>query len=176
MKKLGQSYSILLFLMLAASLFAQNANRPKPGLTLSIEGEKRLQEGYPRGTHVLLVKYTNISDAAEERPTSDPEDWLNMIVLLDGAPAPETQLMRRLEESRKPDFSAGPWIGSVKKGRDLKPNESVIWDLWISEYFDMTKPGTYTITVNRETFPGEAAKSVTVWSNTYTIIEAPSTN
>ncbi len=172
MKKLACRV-LTLMITSVLSLPAQSVDRPKPGFALSIEGEKSPQLGYPPGTHVLLVKYTNISDQIEERSSSDSEDWLNMIVLFDGAPAPETELMRSLKKSRSPVPSSGSWIGSVQFGKKLQPKESVTWDLWISEYFDMTRPGTYTITVNRETYPGEPEKSVTVWSNTYTISEPP---
>jgi hypothetical protein len=34
----------------------------------------------------------------------------------------------------------------------------------------MTKPGTYTISVSKETFPWNPEKSVTVKSNTITIV------
>jgi len=40
----------------------------------------------------------------------------------------------------------------------------------VREFLPTLKPGTYTITVNRETFPWETEKSVTVWSNTITIV------
>ena len=47
---------------------------------------------------------------------------------------------------------------------------SSTFPLEISGYFDMTKPGTYTITVSKETYPNDPSKSATVWSNTITIV------
>ena len=52
----------------------------------------------------------------------------------------------------------------------LTPGESIDDYLSIGGRYDMTKPGTYEITVCRETFPYNPEKSVTVKSNIVTIV------
>jgi hypothetical protein len=171
MKKFGSHLLVLLFAMPSVVIFAQTTERPKPGFTLSIEeGDLSHLGNYPTHDHVLLVTYTNISEVDDIHPRMDSEDMLNMIVLRNGAPAEETDGMRALRKERE-DFASGRAVpNSLQKPRPLKPGECIKFPLEISGYFDMTKPGTYTITVNRETFPWETEKSVTVWSNTITIV------
>jgi len=45
--------------------------------------------------------------------------------------------------------------------------------LWVSSEYDMTVPGTYEITVTRETDRWNPNKSVTIRSNTITIVVPP---
>ncbi len=59
----------------------------------------------------------------------------------------------------------------------ISPSKSVKLTLWASAEYDMTEPGTYEITVTRETDPWSPDRSVTVKSNIINIIvpepEAP---
>lgn len=176
---MNKSVLHLLMMMLAMQIFtlhAQTTERPKPGFSLSIEAAdvSHLSAGYPSDYHKLLVTYTNLSGVDEIFQESDSARGLDMIVLLDGAPAEETNNMHRLRKERNPgpdDPSAGGVLrgGSVKIPTSVKPGKSITFPLEISSYFNMTKPGTYTITVTKETDPNHPAKSVTVWSNTLTI-------
>jgi GH15 family glucan-1,4-alpha-glucosidase len=54
--------------------------------------------------------------------------------------------------------------------RGINPGESVKFRLWASSQYDMTVPGTYEITVTRETDRWNPEKSVTVKSNTLTFV------
>lgn len=162
----------LLFAILPIISFAQSAERLKPGFTLSIADDKTLPDSYPFGYHRLVVTYTNTSGVAEDTRILD-FDRLNMVVLYDGAPAKETALMRQ-ERKYREALASGQAIGRAEVPRKLKPGESVTKPLYISDYFDTTKPGTYTITVNEETYPWDTARSVTVWSNTIDIVVPPS--
>jgi hypothetical protein len=170
MKMLGSHLhlAVLLFTILPVVSIAQSVERPKPGFTLSIEDDKTLPEGFPFGYHRLLATFTNVTDMAEDDSILD-RHTLNMIVLYDGAPAEETALMRQ-ERKYRDALASGKAIGRAHVPSTLKPGESVKMPLYISDYFDTSKPGTYTITVNQETYPWEPAKSVTVWSNTLTIV------
>jgi hypothetical protein len=155
-------------------LLAQSVERPKPWFTLSITEKDLTTDGsaFPED-HILLVTYTNISDTAEDNSMLDPHT-LNMIVLYDGSPADETKLMRQ-ERKYREAVASGKALGIGRVPGTLKPGESVAVPLCISDYFKMSKPGTYTITVNKETYPWDPAKSVMVWSNTLTIV-LPSDN
>jgi hypothetical protein len=170
MKMLGSHLhlAVLLFAILPVVSVAQSVDRPKPGFSVSIEDDKTLPDSYPFGYHRLLVTYTNTSGVAEDARILD-FDRLNMIVLYDGAPAEETKLMRQ-ERKYREALASGKAVGRAEVPRKLKPGESVTMPLYISDYFDTSKPGTYTITVNQETYPWDPARSVTVWSNTITII------
>jgi hypothetical protein len=168
MKKFGWQFFALLFALQPVVFFAQAAERPKPGFTLSIEDDKTLPEGFPFGYHRLLVTYTNVTDVSEDDSMLD-RHTLNIIVLYDGTPAEETALMRQ-ERKYREALASGKAIGRAHLPGTLKPRESVKMPLYISDYFDTSKPGTYTITVSHETYPWEPAKSVTVWSNTLTIV------
>jgi hypothetical protein len=46
----------------------------------------------------------------------------------------------------------------------------VKFSLWVSSEYDLTAPGTYEITVTRETDRWHPERSVTVKSNTITIV------
>ena len=54
--------------------------------------------------------------------------------------------------------------------RGIDPGKVVKFTLWVSSEYDMTVPGTYEITVTRETDRWNPEKSVTVKSNTITIV------
>ena len=170
MKMLGSHLhlAVLLFTILPVVSIAQSVERPKPGFTISIEEDKNLPEGFPFGYHRLLATFTNVPDVGEDDSILDPHT-LNMIVLYDGVPAEETKLMRQ-ERKYREAVASGKTLGRARLPRMLKPGESVKMPLYISSYFNTSKPGTYTITVSHETYPWEPAKSVTVWSNTLTIV------
>jgi hypothetical protein len=171
MRKLGLNFLVLIFAVQTITLCAQTTDRPKPWFSLSIEASdpSHPPTHYTADRYVVLVTYTNISDVDDMYSEVDHEEMLNMIVLRDGAPAEETDNMRALRKDRKFTESKG-WSGSVQAPVRIKPGKSVTWPLPVGDYFDMTMPGTYTITVNRETFPHDLARSVTVWSNTIEIV------
>lgn len=179
MRKLGLNFLALIFAIPTITLCAQSVDRPNPWFTLSITEKDLTTNGsaFPED-HILLVTYTNISDAVHSDWADgvDPANMLNMVVLRDGVPTDATKEVQKLK-----DYREARRTGHTKSGRPLvmdvhgpikplKPGESVTVPLYISGYFDMSKPGAYTITVSRETFPWEPAKSVTVWSNTLTIV------
>jgi hypothetical protein len=181
MRKLGLNILVLIFAIPTITLCAQTVDRPKPWFSLAIEASDPSHPPmfYTADRYVVLVTYTNISDVNySDSNTMDPAFGLDMHVLLNGAPAEETEGMRVVREVRHPTkparqvngVSAPQWSGSVQAPHTIKPGKGITFPLAIADYFDMTKPGTYTITVSQETFPHDPAKSVTVWSNTITIV------
>jgi hypothetical protein len=146
-------------------LFAQGPVKPKPTFTLSIEEDKDTAQINPR-IHRLRVKFTRILPGAElEQFHKEAESMYNMTVLRDGVPAQETGAMRELRNYRKAD--AYP---TIQNPRALKPGNTWTTHLDVSDYYDMTKPGTYRITVTRESLPLNLAYSATVRSNTITVV------
>src|ERR1017187_7996277 len=177
MKKLWLYLIMPLLAVPVNPLVAQSAERPTPWFTISIEeGQLSRQAGYTVNDHQLLVKYTNVSDAAQKDYCAGTPWVYNEIVLLDGAPIVSKKEQRKTEvpiavqDSRKIKANYTE-ANSCRGSREPIPaGQSFRFPLWISSDYDMTRPGTYTITVKRETYPFDAAKSVTVWSNTITIV------
>jgi hypothetical protein len=181
MRRYGWHFLALIFAVQTITLCAQTAERPKPWFSLSIEASdpSHPPTHYTADRQVVMVTLTNISDVDETYLCNmEPECGLDMHVLMDGAPAEETEGMRVEREIRHPTkparqvngVSAPQWEGSVQAPHTFKPGKGTTFPLAIADYFDMTKPGMYTITVSKETFPDNPEKSVTVWSNTITMI------
>jgi hypothetical protein len=85
----------------------------------------------------------------------------DLLVVYNGVPVEETDAQKKHKEFRK----KGRCSGSVV-ARMVKPGKTQE-DYF---YYDTTKPGTYDFTVTRETYPWDQEKSVTVKSNTLTIV------
>ncbi len=170
--KIGMNLIVLLLLSSAATLSAQTTELPVLKFALTIE-EKPLEAENSPGTHILLVKYTNISDTVQWDPCVVSPWEYKIAVLRDGTPVEKRNAHRTETEEHLPP-------GAIKLELDerkvcsatsrLKPDESVRFPLWVSSEYDMTVPGTYDITVTRETDPWNHEKSVTVKSNTLTIV------
>ncbi|MGB9409564.1 MAG: hypothetical protein WCA89_18665, partial [Terracidiphilus sp.] len=105
MRKLGLNFLVLIFAIQTITLCAQSVDRPKPWFSLSIEASdpSHPPTHYTADRHVVLVTYTNISDEDYSYSCNmEPECGLDMHVLLDGAPAEETEGMRVVREARNP--------------------------------------------------------------------------
>lgn len=178
MKTFGVCLIMTIFAFQATVLRAQSVERPTPWFTLSI-AEKPLSAENSPGAHILQVKYTNISNTVQQDNCVNRPQAYETVVLRDGVQVGKKK--RKSEDSDEasdPRRVKVPFTGAVTCGRITKgvpPQTSVTFPLWISSYYDMTEPGTYSVTVKRETFPNDPAKSVTVWSNTITIV-VPSDN
>jgi hypothetical protein len=165
MKKVASCFLLSLATIQTSFLFAQKTEGPKPFFSLTIEEDKQAARTNP-GLHRLLVKYTNITQGDAWREfNEEAKGMYNMVVLRDGIPAEETTAMQGLRRYRKADNN--PHLKPVKL---FRPDESWIDQLDVSDYYDMTKPGTYQVTVTRESSPLNPRWSVLVTSNTITIL------
>jgi hypothetical protein len=88
----------------------------------------------------------------------------NISVTRRGRPVPESDEYRELKEYRKDGLCASEW-----ELREIKPGESLEYDMEVHYFAEVHDPGTYQVTVSRKTFPWNPEKSVTVFSNTLTI-------
>ena len=148
--------------MQTATLSAQATPgaRPAPQFTMT------LSEGRRDGTmapyqQVLVVKLTNISKQVIDRALCDSGgEQYNLEVVYDGVPVEKTDA----ELKWRKQHETGPCTG-LPRVEHTKPGE----DRFDTLYYNTTKPGTYEITVTKETSPGQPEKSVTVRSNTLTI-------
>lgn len=172
--KFGMNMIVLMLLSLSAALFAQTTQLQALRFSLAIEEEQLSSlAGYQPTDHELIVKYTNISDAVQWDPCVVSPWEYKVAVLRDGTPIEKRSAHKKVTEEHLPP-------GAIKLELDdrkvcsatsrLKPGETVRFTLWVSSDYDMTVPGTYDITVTRETDPWNPEKSVTVKSNTLTIV------
>lgn len=146
-------------------LRAQESQKPKPTFVLSIEEDKDAACMNP-GFHRLLVKLTHTSIGVEvDQFHEEAEGMYNMIVLRDGLPVKETDAMRDLRNYRKVDDNP-----NIRNPRLLKFGESWTTRLDVSDYYDMREPGTYQVTVTRESAPLNLDYSLLVRSNTIAIV------
>jgi hypothetical protein len=155
-----------LFFTLQTAPFAQQLEKPSPTFALSIEVDQDAVRMNPT-LHRVLVKFTRTAIGDEvEQFHEEAKGMYEMIVLRDGIPAKETDALRELRLYRKRDGSP-----TIRNPRLLKMGESWITPLDVSDYYDMSEPGIYQITVTRGTNPGfPPPYSVLVSSNTLTIV------
>jgi hypothetical protein len=162
---------LLLSAMQAVAVSAQKPEKPTPRfiLTISNGGLDSL------GRHIVALTETNISSEVLREGVCMPgvfEVGIKVSVVYNGSPLgidearPAAQYIKRDKEGN------GHCPGKIFM-HEAKPGggpEGAFEDnLDVSLLYDMTKPGTYEITVYKETFPHSPEKSVTVKSNTLTI-------
>ena len=168
MRKLALYLPLTIFAAHAFGIcFAQEVKKPEPTFTLSIEEDKETTRTSP-DLHRLLVQFTRVAIGVEvERFHEEAKGMYEMIVLRDGVPVPETDAMRNLRAYRRVDNNP-----MIRHPRFLETGQSWTTPLDVSDYYDMSEPGTYQVTVTRESFPfpRDRAYSTTVRSNTITIV------
>jgi hypothetical protein len=161
----------LLFAMQAGFLIAQPSDKPKPTFTLAIEEEVEAAQR-TSGLHRLLVRLTRVVPGVElEQFHPEAMGMYDMIVLFNGTPAEETVAMRALRNYRKVDR-----YPTIRNPRAVQTGKTWTTQLDVSDYYDMTRPGAYQITVMRESLPMNLAFSNAVLSNTITIVVPRITN
>jgi len=167
----------LFIVLFAALVFVGSSNAAQPPkkhapdfkLTISAEDET-----------VKAQKDMDISVSVEERNISrhavnagrpgNPAVWYTMSVMLDGNPAPITELYREILAPKKYDPNVIPTAGGF--AYTIKPGESQKFEVPLTAFFDLTAPGRYEITFSRGTDPGQP-DNVDVNSNPITITVLP---
>ena len=165
MKKTMSMWIAVVFLTQAILASSQTAEKPAPPFTLTI-----VQVGYggtTPGNYAVKVTLKNISD----REIGDQgclalRDWFNVSVVYNGTPMEETDAVRRLKRWRRPNVACE---GS-HTGWKIGPGQEYFYQLNVNEFYGMSEPGIYHVTVTRETDPRHPESSVTVTSNTVTIV------
>jgi hypothetical protein len=163
--------AILLFAGASTAAFSQSVPavaRPAPGLRLIISEER--SGSYSSTYHRLSVMVTNTSNEIFLEPgCSNVRGLYSISVVFRGAPLAEKDAVawRRGEAAEAASCTHELGINEVKPGVSFQRL------LELSERYDMSRPGNYEITVTRETDPEHPEKSVTVKSNTITIVAKP---
>jgi len=176
--RFGKNLLVLMFLSSFVVPFAQTQEMKAPTFSLAIEeGQLSAQAGYQPNDHKLIVKYTNASDGIQNDGCMVTPSAYKILVLRDGVTAEKRKSKKQIQVNDeekgkgvriKVTLTESDSCQRFEKG--LKPGESVTFPLWVSSEYDMTLPGTYEITVTRETDRWNHEKSVTVKSNTLTIV------
>ncbi|MGO8786004.1 MAG: hypothetical protein ACLQVL_01295 [Terriglobia bacterium] len=177
MKRLGMHLIALFVAMQFGVVIAQTTDKLAPTFALAIEAKPLEAENAP-GTLILLVKYTNISGAIQRDGCMVTPVAYNIVVLRESSPVGKRKSGGAIEEEGSEENGTSNRIKVARTEADscqgvekgLKPGESVKFSLWVSSEYDLTTPGTYEITVTRETDRWNPEKSVTVKSNTITIV------
>jgi hypothetical protein len=165
MRKLALHFLVAIIAIQTFTLHAQTAEKPTPGFTLEIS---EWHSGvFSSDTHALFVKVTNTTNEANEIVNCAEMEgsWFNTIVTLDGTALEEIEAVKKIRKKGR----AGMCTRMLKLD-PIKAGESKKFIMYIDEFYDMTKPGMYEITVTKETYPNQPDKSVTVKSNTLAIV------
>jgi len=160
------------FVMHAVMVIAQKTEKPAPRFTLTISN------GGPDslGRYVLEVTETNISNEVLRESVCVPaafEVGIKVSVIYNGSPLDmdETRPATRYIKSKREGKGLCPGKVFTHEAKPGGGPEGAFEDnLDVSLLYDMSKPGTYEITVYKETFPHSPEKSVTVKSNTIAIV------
>ncbi|MGO8786006.1 MAG: hypothetical protein ACLQVL_01305 [Terriglobia bacterium] len=165
MRKLTFFITVLIFSTQAAFILAQVQEKAAPKITLTLSEWR--EGGLPANYHRLDLMVKNISnDVFYEPGCSNMRDLYHVSISFNGVLLAEKDAAtRRRGEAEQAAFCTHePGINPIK------PGESFEILLELSGYYDMSKPGTYEVGVSRETDPDHPDKSVTVKSNTITIV------
>jgi hypothetical protein len=164
MKKLALHFLVTIFAIQSVVLCAQEPEKPALGFTLTIF---EYHSGvFLSDVHALRVRLTSTSNE-ERREGMCPENHggYRLLVLYNGVSMEERPVVQELRKKGAYERC----FGDLQLWR-TKPGEYSDYFLYANNFYDMSKPGTYTITVTKDTFPDNPEKNVTVKSNTIEIV------
>ena len=172
MKKLALCFLAVSLGLQAAALCAQTPDpegaRPAPRFKLKLSEEHN--GAYLPTYHVLSLIVTNISNEVFLEPGCSEFRGLYLIsVEFNGAPLAEKDPVARRRNDAVEVQNCYHELGI----NEIKPGVSFQRLLELSQTYDMSRPGNYEVTVTRETDPEHPEKSVTVRSNTITVVVKP---
>lgn len=144
--------------------------KPKPTFTLGIKADTATAQTYPF-LHRVSVIFANVSSSIFiNRFHPESKNMYNMVVTRNGAPVPETAAMKALQQFRNVDNNS-----TIRHPFLLYPGRTLTTSLDVGDYYDMTKPGTYQITITRQSLPLNPPYSTLVTSNTINMTVPPQT-
>jgi hypothetical protein len=150
------------------AFYAQVPERPATPFTLAIS---EFHSGsFSPAYHRLSLTVTNTSDEIFLEPgCSNVRGLYSISVVYRGTPLAE----KDAAAWRRREAAEAAFCTHELGVNEIKPRVSFHRPLELSERYDMSRPGNYEITVTRETDPEHPEKSVTVRSNTITIVVKP---
>jgi hypothetical protein len=169
-RELALNIVVLLLATRGVALVAQTSAMPQPGFKLT------LSEGRRDATMVswqtkLVVRFTNTSNGIiREDACSAAGGLYKLSVVYNGVPVQEPEDVRKSRESVEAAEAKGGLCSGSVPGRHIQPGEH--WEDTFA--YNTTNSGTYEFTVEEKAFLQEPEKTVTVKSNTVTVIVAES--
>ncbi|MGA2673138.1 MAG: hypothetical protein ABSE99_07895 [Terracidiphilus sp.] len=164
MKKLALYFLALVLGTQTALVFAQTQEKPVPQFTLTISAY--YHEFGPRFDRVS-VRVTNTSNKVLLEPgCSDVRGLYVISVTYNGVPLKEKDAAARHRKEAEQSQFCTRELGV----NEIKPGASFQRLFSVAERYDVSEPGTYEVAISRETLPDHPEKSVTVHSNTLTIV------
>jgi hypothetical protein len=157
----------------AGSFMSANAQKnivPKPKFSLTIAESHG--GGFGPGYHRLIVTETNLSQETINEGGCRPyafqpgvviEVLFNNVQLQMNENAEPVRKLKTLKENSEP-CNGSLWSQKADPGKAFSNYIDP------SVFFDMSNPGSYLITVTKETLPNDPVRSVKVRSNTITVI------
>jgi hypothetical protein len=133
-------------------------------LALSVSGHVSFQPSVLD----LVITLTNTSTNVMyfDSPCGAFGGLFKVDVALNGVPMDEPELARKKREGYEGGESKGGFCSGSDPGRRAAPGESLEYHL----YWDAKEIGTYDFAVERKTFPHDLANSVTIKSNTVSLV------
>lgn len=171
MRKLASYFVVLIFAIQTAAICAQNPlNRvPKFSLTIFLfqnGGAESEMPGQPI-FRMIRVEETNTSnESIFEAGCLELQGLFHISVLYNGVPLEERDTATRMKREAKAKQTPCRALAT----NEIRPGQSWTRYLGFAWDYPMCKPGTYEITVSRESNLEHPEKSVTVKSNTLTIV------
>lgn len=156
--------SMLLLALQTTAPSAQTTEKPKPKFTLAIfDAGVTGVKGHPyRGVRVEETNTSNESIVGP--PCPEIRSLFRITVQLNGHPVEERDAAARRKREDTTLCKQLPDGGTIQPGGRLIRYMSFGWD------YPMIEPGTYEITVSRDSDPEHPEKSVVVTSNTLTFV------
>jgi hypothetical protein len=171
MKREVLAFFVAVVAVAGNSSAAPTTGRHEPDFALTISTKEETVRAQKDMDVVVIVEEKNISNhTVNIGRLSHPGYWYGMTVLLDGRPAPITELYRKLITPKQYGPDELPIVDSFPG--TLKPGESERFEIHLPEFFDLSTPGTYEITFTRGTDTGQP-DNVDVKSNTITVTVLP---
>lgn len=164
MRKLAAYFAVMIFATEALAASAQSSEKTEPQFTLTIsEYHHEFGPGFDR----IMVRETNISQAVIYDPGCQAErGWITLSVLYNGVLLKEKDKAARLR--REKDANEFCTFGGGVSG--IKPGESKEYLISLALEYDVSRPGTYDVTASMASDRDHPEKSVTVKSNTLTVV------
>jgi hypothetical protein len=172
MKKQAFYLFLALFAAQAIVLRAQNSEKPAPKFTLNIYlfqngGAESEMPGQPIFRKIRVVETNTSNEPLQEGGCWEDRGVFSISVLYDGAPLAVKDAAAR--KKRETEEKHTPCMVPRSKAV-INPGETGTRYIPLSIDYPMCKPGTYEITVSRESDLEHPEKSVTVKSDTLTIV------
>lgn len=173
MKKLWCCVSVVVLFAAGNAHAMPQSHKHKPDftLTISINPEPLAPHSDGRKAVSVLVVEKNISKhRINVGRLRGPDDWYTMTVLRNGNPSPFTEEYKRAHQfDPNASVEVSPYTGM------LKPGQTQTFEVILSEVYNLSATGQYTIAFSRGTDPGRP-DNVEVKSNTLKIAVLPAEN